>query len=47
MDGAIFSFPRQGHGDYRHLIMVKVADLMPLLRRLSDGPARLEHIHDY
>lgn len=47
LDGAIFSFPRQGHDDFRHLIMVRVPDLMSLLRRLSQGPARVEHIHDY
>lgn len=45
--GAAFSFRRQGHGDWRHLVEVKVADLAPALRALAAGPARLEHIHDY
>tara|TARA_R110002049_G_scaffold307712_2_gene509063 strand:+ start:37581 stop:38633 length:1053 start_codon:yes stop_codon:yes gene_type:complete len=47
MKNAIFSFPRQGYGDTRHLLLVKVADLMPTLRAIADGPAQLEHVHDY
>ncbi len=42
---AIFSFPRQGHGDHRHLIVLPVASLAERLRDLGD--LRLEHIHDY
>lgn len=43
--GALTSMTRQGYGDYRHLMPVKVADLADRLRNL--GPLRLEHIHDY
>ncbi|MBA4491062.1 hypothetical protein [Paracoccus sp. S1E-3] len=43
--GALTSMARQGYGDYRHLIAVKVADLAARLRDL--GPLKLEHIHDY
>ena len=43
--GALTSMARQGYGDYRHLMAVKVADLADRLRDL--GPLRLEHIHDY
>ena len=42
---AIFSFARQGYGDYRHLIVLPVASLAERLRDLGD--LRLEHIHDY
>ena len=45
--GAIHSFARQGYGDYRHLILVKVADLAETLRQMRTGPLQLEHIHDY
>lgn len=45
--GGIFSFPRQGYGDTRHLIMVKVPDLAETLRSFANGPVRLEHVHDY
>lgn len=47
MEGAIFSFARQGYGDYRHLLMVKLPDLMDLLRAIAAGPVKLEHVHDY
>ena len=47
MTGAVFSFPRQGYGDYRHLLMVKTTDLMDHLRAIAAGPAQLEHVHDY
>ncbi|MGI9389574.1 MAG: hypothetical protein ACR2O1_05895 [Boseongicola sp.] len=42
---AIFSFQRQGYGDYRHLILVPVSKLADRLRNL-DGLV-LEHVHDY
>ncbi len=42
---AVFSFPRQGYGDHRHLILLPVAELSERLRNLGD--LRLEHIHDY
>lgn len=42
---AVFSFQRQGYGDWRHLILVPVADLLDRLRDL-DGLS-LEHVHDY
>ncbi|MGJ8627998.1 MAG: hypothetical protein ACSHXB_13650 [Sulfitobacter sp.] len=47
MEDAIFSFARQGYGDYRHLLMAKLPDLMDLLRAIAAGPAQLEHVHDY
>jgi hypothetical protein len=43
--GALYSFQRQGYGDWRHLFFVPVADLAESLRSL-DG-MRLEHVHDY
>lgn len=42
---ALYSFPRQGYGDWRHLILLPVASLADRLRDL-DG-LRLEHVHDY
>ena len=47
MEGAVASLPRQGYGDTRHLLLVKVAELAALLRQLETGPATVEHIHDY
>ncbi|WP_170418522.1 hypothetical protein [Ruegeria atlantica] len=47
VDGAIFSAQRQGFGDYRHLIVVKVPHLMQRLREMEGTDLRLEHIHDY
>ena len=44
-DGALHSFPRQGYGDYRHLILVPVSDLLDTIRGL--GGLTLEHVHDY
>ncbi len=44
---ALHSFARQGHGDHRHLLFVKVADLAETLRGLADRGLTLEHIHDY
>ena len=44
-DGALYSFPRQGYGDWRHLVVVPVPELLTRLRELSG--ARLEHVHDY
>ena len=45
--GAIFSRQRQGTGDYRHLILVKVTDLANQLQGLAGSGIMLEHIHDY
>lgn len=45
--GALYSFPRQGYGDYRHLLMVPVTVLDETLRDLAQNGLRLEHIHDY
>lgn len=45
--GALYSVKRQGYGDYRHLILVKVTDLADTLRGLPARGLRLEHIHDY
>ena len=44
-DGALYSFPRQGYGDFRHLIVLPVTELAERLRNL-DG-LTLEHAHDY
>ncbi len=44
MPGALYSAARQGNPGYRHLMLLKVADLAEALRRL--GPA-VEHVHDY
>lgn len=46
-DGAVHSFARQGYGDYRHLILLKVTDLADRLREMQTGPLMLEHVHDY
>ncbi|SIS53299.1 hypothetical protein SAMN05421759_101254 [Roseivivax lentus] len=43
----LISIPRQGFGDHRHLLRVKVADLSETLRGLDEAGLRLEHIHDY
>ena len=47
VNSALYSFPRQGYGDYRHLILLKVSDLADRLRVMKTGPLTLEHIHDY
>ncbi len=44
---ALYSFARQGYGDHRHLIVVKVDALAQTLRDMRTGPLTLEHIHDY
>ncbi|NHF72880.1 hypothetical protein [Paracoccus xiamenensis] len=44
---ALTGMARQGYGDYRHLMQVKVADLAQSLRELPGKGLRLEHIHDY
>jgi hypothetical protein len=44
---AIYSFARQGYGDFRHLLMVRVADLAETLRGLAANGLRLEYVHDY
>lgn len=43
--GAVHSFARQGNPGFRHLVLVPVADLAGVLRKLPEGA--LEHIHDY
>lgn len=45
--GALHSEARQGFGDHRHLIMIKVRDLAEALRDLPAQGATLEHVHDY
>ncbi len=47
MHGAIFNFARQGYGDYRHLLLVKVPELMNTLRAIATKSAHVEHVHDY
>ncbi len=44
--GALHRFARQGNAGYRHLMLIKVADLADVLR-LDGAKAQLEHIHDY
>jgi len=44
---AVFSFARQGYGDYRHLVPLKVAELSEVLTNMEDAGLSLEHIHDY
>lgn len=46
-EGALFSFPRQGYGDTRHLFLVKVRDLAEQLRGMEGQQMTLEHVHDY
>ena len=45
--GAIHSFERQGYGDYRHLILIKVRDLAQRVTSMASAGLKLEHIHDY
>ena len=47
LDGALYSFARQGYGDTRHLILLPVSALADNLRGLDKRNLRLEHIHDY
>ncbi|MEM8773695.1 MAG: hypothetical protein AAGF53_01600 [Pseudomonadota bacterium] len=49
VEGALHSFARQGYGDTRHLILIKVTELAARLRAMEaeEGGLRLEHIHDY
>ena len=44
---ALYSFPRQGYGDTRHLVLLKVSELAKALREAKGQGLRLEHIHDY
>lgn len=44
---ALFSFPRQGYGDYRHLFLIQTADLLALIEQNRDGALEVEHVHDY
>ena len=44
---ALFSFPRQGYGDHRHLFVVKTFALLQILRQHEDSSLRVEHVHDY
>ena len=45
--GALTSFARQGHGDWRHLFLVPVAELTERIAALPGEGLRLEHVHDY
>lgn len=45
--GEVFQIERQGSGDYRHLMMVRVPDLAATLNGLSARGLVLEHVHDY
>jgi hypothetical protein len=47
MAEALHSFPRQGYGDYRQLLLIPVTDLAETLRGLEARGVTLEHIHDY
>jgi hypothetical protein len=44
---AVQSVPRQGYGDWRHLIVLPVGDLAGVLRQLPEDGLKLEHVHDY
>ncbi len=44
---ALMTLPRQGYGDYRHLVVVKVTELAEVLRQAETQGWRVEHIHDY
>lgn len=46
-DGARSSIQRQGYGDYRHLVGLKVRELGARLRRYQRDGVSVEHIHDY
>ena len=46
-DGALHSFARQGYGDFRHLFLVPVPELMERIGALPARGLRLEHVHDY
>lgn len=45
LDGALYTFARQGYGDFRHLIVLPVSGLAERLRNFDT--LRLEHVHDY
>lgn len=47
LEGAQASMARQGNGDYRHLVDVKVTDLAERLRSFERDGLRVEHVHDY
>lgn len=47
LDEALYSFTRQGYGDFRHLILLPVTDLADTLRSLDGQSLHLEHIHDF
>ncbi|WP_367277981.1 hypothetical protein [uncultured Roseobacter sp.] len=46
-EGARSSMRRQGYGDYRHLVGLKVRDLGDRLRAFLAAGVTVEHIHDY
>ena len=46
-DGALHGFARQGYGDFRHLFLVPVPELMERIGSLERRGLRLEHVHDY
>jgi len=46
-EGEIFQIARQGSGDYRHLMLVRVPDLAATLNGLAARGLVLEHVHDY
>jgi hypothetical protein len=46
-EAALDTAGRQGFGDSRQLLDLKVADLARVIRELEGGPVRLEHVHDY
>ena len=45
--GTIFSLPRQGYRDWRHVMMVEVDVLGEVLRTMTLDTLRVEHVHDY
>jgi hypothetical protein len=46
-DDRLYTAARQGFGDSRQLLDLKVTDLARTIRELDGGPERLEHVHDY
>lgn len=44
---AMISFPRQGYGDFRHLVNLRVNRLSDFIRESADAGTQLEHIYDY
>lgn len=44
---ALATFPRQGYGDYRHLVNLRVNRLSDYIRTSADRDEVVEHVYDY